>query len=380
MALRRRDPARARARASRRDARSDPGGAGRRCPAVPAPRAPVPGHARRRASDRGDGRARGARGRRGHHRLALRPKCGVRGARHAGDPAGRPDGARLGEYEVGRLLGRGGMGEVYEARDRRSGRRVACKVIRPEGVGDAASLAMFRAELEALGRARSAHVPRVLDAGGADHGVPFLVMEFVEGRSLAEILRERDRLEVDEVLALGRDLALGLHDMHRAGVLHCDVKPQNVLWSRGGRSARWVLVDLGIAALGGDAKQRSAGTPGYMSPEQALGEAMDARSDLYALGCVLFRAWVGRPAWSGDDPVRIAWRARMLPPPDAPEIDRLGPGPPLRCALRFVPIRPTVRAMHSPSRSRSAPRTAPAATPPSWWTHARRKRRPQPDR
>lgn len=222
-------------------------------------------------------------------------------------------GLMLGTYEVGRLLGRGGMGEVYEATDVRDKSRVALKLIRQDRVSDPDSLRMFREEAEALSRVRSDHVARVLGYSDREGDVPFIALEFIEGRSLSERLRERSKLPLDQVRGMIRDVAAGLSDVHAAGVLHCDVKPQNVVETRAGT---WKLVDFGVAQLSSSGTGSVAGTPAYMAPEQARGARIDARSDLYSLGVVAYRAITGRPAFTADDPDEVADLAFDVGPPD----------------------------------------------------------------
>lgn len=148
-------------------------------------------------------------------------------------------------------------------------------------------------------RVDSQYVARVFEVASFDEGLPFIAMELVEGRSLSEVLRERERLSFEEARRLIRDMARGLADVHAAGVLHCDIKPGNVLHTEAGR---WKLVDFGVArrldsALGRTAQ---AGTPAYMAPEQATGGEVAERSDLYALCLVAYGALVGRPAFVGS--------------------------------------------------------------------------------
>jgi hypothetical protein len=204
-------------------------------------------------------------------------------------------GTTVGGYAVGRLIGRGGMGEVYEATDGR-GARVALKLLRGERAGDPSSLARFAGEADVLGRVESPFLARVLSVGSAGE-LPFIAMTFVEGRSLAALLRERERLSVAGVASLVRDVARGLHEVHAAGFVHLDVKPSNILLTEElEMGSRWCLVDFGIARGALEAGTSVAGTPQYMAPEQARGEAVDARADLYSLCLVVTRALLGRPA------------------------------------------------------------------------------------
>jgi serine/threonine-protein kinase len=141
-------------------------------------------------------------------------------------------------------------------------------------------------------------------------------MTYVEGQSLAQLLRERERLPLAAVASLVRDVASGLHDVHDAGLVHLDVKPSNVMLTEAVESgSRWCLVDFGVARLvAGAAPGAIAGTSGYMAPEQALGGEIDARADLYSLCLVIYRALTGRPPFPGTERVALAEAARRGPP------------------------------------------------------------------
>jgi len=142
-------------------------------------------------------------------------------------------------------------------------------------------------------------------------------MEFIDGRTLSELLRDKRRLSFDEVAALVRDVARGLADVHAAGVFHLDLKPQNVIFADG----RWKLVDFGVARLAGaDDRRWVLGTPSYMAPEQAVGDPVDARSDLYSLSAIAYRALTGRTPYTGKTPADIARAARSEAPPDPARI------------------------------------------------------------
>jgi serine/threonine-protein kinase len=221
-------------------------------------------------------------------------------------------GLRVGDYKLGRLLGRGGMGEVYEAATA-AGARVALKLVRGDRVADARSLRLFGEEADVLGRVRSPYVARVLAAGDIADELPFLAMEFIDGPTLSDILRDRRRLAPDEVAAVVRDIARGLADVHASGVLHLDLKPQNVIRADG----RWKLVDFGVSRLAAGADRPwIMGTPSYMAPEQAIGGAVDARSDLYSLTTIAYRALTGRAPFVGERPSQIARAAQSDRPPD----------------------------------------------------------------
>jgi serine/threonine-protein kinase len=225
--------------------------------------------------------------------------------------------ARVGRFVLGRVLGRGGMGEVYDATDTESGERVALKVVRPDRI-DPLHLRLFLSEAESLRRAQSSRVARVLEVAGIDQELPYIAMEYVEGRSLADILRERERLDLTTARQMLRHLARGLEDVHACGVIHRDIKPLNVI-ETSGSAALWKIVDFSVALPPdptGPPRRTVVGTPAYMSPEQAQGESVDRRSDLYSLSVLLYRALTGRPPFTGISPDDYAESARLGGPPD----------------------------------------------------------------
>jgi len=218
----------------------------------------------------------------------------------SGENEGIFSGQTLDRYEVGRLVGRGGMGEVYEAKERERGRRVALKMIRREWLGDPHSLELFFGEAATVARIRSPFVARILETAAPSGGVPYIAMEYIDGESLAKLLRERDRLSLEETRSLVGDVATGLADVHRAGVLHRDVKPHNIMRTVVDGKARWKLIDFGVSQLLGNAAADDliAGTPSYMAPEQVSGGRLDVRSDFYSLCLIAYRVLTGRPAFA----------------------------------------------------------------------------------
>ncbi|BCJ43675.1 serine/threonine protein kinase [Actinoplanes ianthinogenes] len=225
--------------------------------------------------------------------------------------------ARLlgGRYQVGELLGYGGMAEVHRGRDLRLGRDVAIKMLRTDLARDATFQERFRREAQNSAALNHPAIVAVYDTGeetsATGERLPFIVMEFVNGRTLKEVLAQEQRLQPRRALEIIADICAALEFSHRHGIIHRDIKPGNVMITQNGQVK---VMDFGIArALASGATtmtQTSAviGTAQYLSPEQARGEAVDARSDVYAAGCVLFELLVGHPPFVGDSPVSVAYQ------------------------------------------------------------------------
>ncbi len=254
-----------------------------------------------------------------------------------------PVGATLlsGRYELIALLGQGGMGSVYRAHDRELGEDVALKVIHADIADSAGTLDRFRQEVKLARRVTHRSIARMFDIG-EDRGMRFLTMEYIDGESVSQRLARQGRLTVREALDLGRALGEGLAAAHAAGVVHRDLKPDNVLL---GRDGRVVITDFGIARVlaSSDATSRTlgrvVGTPAYMAPEQVeAGGHIDGRTDLYALGLLLFEALVGERAFPGEE-LMVVVMARMLGP--APTV--LSRRPDVPPALSAVVARCTER-------------------------------------
>ena len=221
-----------------------------------------------------------------------------------------------GRYTIESVLGRGGMGTVYRARDTELNETVAIKTLRPELVLDADSRERFKDEIRLTRRITHRNVVRTHDFGEAK-GLCFLTMEFVEGLTVRELLNVRRRLEVEPALAIGIQLAESMVVAHEMGVIHRDIKPQNMLLNDEGVLK---VMDFGVARLverTGGGRQTQAGmivgTPLYMAPEQLAAEAVDARADLYAVGVVLFEALTGEPPINA--PTVMALFAKVLNEP-----------------------------------------------------------------
>ncbi|PWU43981.1 Stk1 family PASTA domain-containing Ser/Thr kinase [Micromonospora globispora] len=232
--------------------------------------------------------------------------------------------ARLlgGRYQVGELLGYGGMAEVHRGRDLRLGRDVAIKMLRADLARDATFQMRFRREAQNAASLNHPAIVAVYDTGeetaATGETLPFIVMEFVNGRTLKEVLGAEGRLQPRRALEICADMCAALDFSHRHGIIHRDIKPGNVMLTQTGQVK---VMDFGIArALASGATtmtQTSAviGTAQYLSPEQARGEAVDARSDVYAAGCVLFELLCGHPPFVGDSPVSVAYQhVREAPP------------------------------------------------------------------
>ncbi|HAQ23743.1 MAG TPA: Stk1 family PASTA domain-containing Ser/Thr kinase [Acidimicrobiaceae bacterium] len=215
-----------------------------------------------------------------------------------------------GRYELHRQVARGGMADVYLARDLLLDRPVAVKVLFDEFSRDPSFVERFRREAQAAAALSHPNVVNVFD-WGEEQGTYFIVMEYVEGRSLAEILRTDGPLPADRAAEVVSDIAAALAFAHRNGLVHRDVKPGNVLVTANGHVK---VADFGIATalVGGrsDLTQSGSvmGTATYFSPEQAQGRPVDPRSDLYSLGIVLYEMVLGRPPFTGETPVAVAYR------------------------------------------------------------------------
>jgi eukaryotic-like serine/threonine-protein kinase len=231
---------------------------------------------------------------------------------------------RLGNrYELGAVLGRGGMAEVYMARDIRLGRAVAVKTLRADMARDATFQARFRREAQSAASLNHPAIVAVYDTGEDFIGgvsLPFIVMEYVDGSTLRDLLHSGRKLLPERSLEITGGVLQALDYSHRNGIVHRDIKPANVMLTRGGAVK---VMDFGIARAMGDAgmtmTQTAAviGTAQYLSPEQAKGEQVDARSDLYSTGCLLYELLTGRPPFIGDSPVAVAYQhvREMANPP-----------------------------------------------------------------
>ncbi len=238
------------------------------------------------------------------------------------DPLGRLKIALADRYRIEQELGAGGMATVYLAFDIRHERQVAIKVLRPE-LAAVLGAERFLREIKITAKLNHPHILPLLDSGEAD-GELFYVMPYVEGESLRDRLHREQRLPLEDVLGLASEIADALGSAHRHDLIHRDIKPENILL----REGHAVVADFGIAlavtAAHGDRLTEtglSLGTPSYMSPEQIEGTGIDERSDIYALGCLLFEMATGRPPFEGPTALAVAVQHQSDPPPDPRSIN-----------------------------------------------------------
>ncbi len=221
----------------------------------------------------------------------------------------------LGErYRIGGVLGRGGMAEVHLGRDLRLNREVAVKVLRSDLARDPSFQVRFRREAQAAASLNHPAIVAVYDTGedrSASGATPYIVMEYVEGDTLRDVLRREGRLRPEKAMELAADICGALDFSHRNGIVHRDVKPGNVMITPDGAVK---VMDFGIARAVSDSAATMTstaaviGTAQYLSPEQARGEGVDARSDVYSVGCLLYELVTGAPPFTGDSPVSVAYQ------------------------------------------------------------------------
>ncbi len=235
---------------------------------------------------------------------------------------------RLGGYRILDVLGSGGMGTVFRAEDEQLQRQVALKIMRPEAAGKPAAGERFLREARATAALKNDHIVTIYQVG-EDHGVLFLAMELLEGESLKEWMERNPRPNADEILRIGIEITHGLEAAHKKGLVHRDLKPGNI-WLEGSTN-RVKILDFGMARLLEEVSPLTQsgvilGTPLYMSPEQARGEPADTRSDLFSLGCILYRLCAGVEPFQGTTSYAILTALATETPrpvrefnPDTPE-------------------------------------------------------------
>jgi beta-lactam-binding protein with PASTA domain/tRNA A-37 threonylcarbamoyl transferase component Bud32 len=240
-----------------------------------------------------------------------------------------------GRYEIHEAIGYGGMAEVHRGRDVRLGRDVAVKVLRSDLARDPSFQNRFRREAQAAAGLNHPSIVAVYDTGedpglsDGDAPAPYIVMEFVEGRTLREVLKSEGQLPARRAMEVTAEVCSALDFSHRSGIVHRDIKPANVMITNNGAVK---VMDFGIArALADDAATMTStsaviGTAQYLSPEQARGESVDARSDVYSTGCLLYELITGHPPFTGDSPVAVAYQhvreTALVPSSANPNIPR----------------------------------------------------------
>jgi serine/threonine-protein kinase len=232
-----------------------------------------------------------------------------------------------GRYELGGLIGRGGMADVHSGLDTRLGRTVAVKLLRPDMARDPQFQARFKREAQSVAALNHPSIVAIYDTGehlvqdGSEDSVrvPYIVMEFVEGKTLRDLIRAKE-VSIDRAIEFCLGVLSALEYSHKAGIVHRDIKPANVMYCEGSNSVK--VMDFGIARAMADSSatmtqtQAVVGTAQYLSPEQARGETVDARSDLYSAACLLYEMLTGRPPFIGDSPVSVAYQhVREIPEP-----------------------------------------------------------------
>src|ERR687885_1710044 len=239
-----------------------------------------------------------------------------------------------GRYRVIRRLGGGGMASVYFGEHVSLGRQVAVKLLHPYLAREAEMRERFRREAEAAAQLVHPHVCPILDFGVTESAV-YLVMPYLKGGSLADRVYVHRTVAPPSVAAAAAQVACGLDYAHRRGIVHRDVKPDNVLFDEDGNA---IITDFGIATARFHgrltASGRAMGTPHYMSPEQAMGKLIDGRSDVYALGVVMYEALVGQPPFDGADSYSIGYKQVHEIPPAPDVVDTRTPAPLAQIVMR----------------------------------------------
>ena len=237
-----------------------------------------------------------------------------------------------GRYTVGEMIGTGGMADVYVAHDERLARQVAVKILRSDLAKDPSFVSRFRKEAFAAAGLNHPGIVAVYDSG--EDPAPYIVMELISGHTLRELIHRGERIPLDRALEIGEGILAALEYSHERGIVHRDIKPANIMITDMGDVK---VMDFGIARAMDDfgatltSTWNIVGTAQYLSPEQAMGDTADARSDIYSTGCLLFEVLTGQPPFSGDTPVSIAYQhvSGELPKPSSiqptlpPDIDVL---------------------------------------------------------
>lgn len=232
-----------------------------------------------------------------------------------------PGSTFAGRYQIIDELGKGGMGRVYRVIDKKLGEEIALKLIRPEAASDKVALERFRTELKAARQIVHKNVARMFDLN-EEKGVPYITMEYVKGENLRRLIKKMGRLSPEQAVPIARQVGEGLAEAHRLGVLHRDLKPQNIMIDEEGKAR---IMDFGLARfLKSDGTTETGvvvGTPAYISPDQVEGLEIDGRSDLYSLGVVLYEMVTGRTPFQSETGLSLALKHVIETPKDPREIN-----------------------------------------------------------
>lgn len=246
---------------------------------------------------------------------------------------GRYTDQSIGAYHLDVLIGRGAMGEIYQARSALTGAEAAVKLLHPSALGDPMYVKRFLREAQAAASLVSPNVVRVFDIGTTDAEVPYIAMERLYGQDLATEIRTKGRLVLSEVRTLVTQVAFGLEAARAKEIVHRDLKPHNVFGVVDGTARTWKILDFGVSKMNSSGtltEGHIVGTPSYMAPEQARGVEVDHRADVYALAAIAFRCITGRPVFSGKDVPSTLYEVvyRAVPQPSKivplpPDVDRV---------------------------------------------------------
>lgn len=256
-------------------------------------------------------------------------------------------------YKILNVIGQGGMGVIFRAEHIKIGRKLAIKVLHPAHITDEEAVVRFQREAVAAGGLGHPNIIEIIDSGKTDSGLPYIVMEYLEGRDLSQILEKEAILPYDIIVPILIPVCEALEVAHSAGIVHRDIKPENILISRFGKGKLIVKVlDFGIAKIMESRDKKSgaitrtgfvAGTPHYMSPEQVMGEKIDHRTDIYSLGVIMYQAVVGRVPFQGGTVTAITTRIVTEEPQEPISVRREIPSEINQLVLKAMAKKPEKR-------------------------------------